>query len=89
MGCVKACLRKSLGTARLTFDELLTVLVEVEGSLNSRPLTYMYDEVKEEVLTASHLTFGRRIKSLPDLDTQEGEINESECNRRFRHPVIR
>ena len=52
VGCVKACLRKVLGNAKLTFDELLTVLVEIEGTLNSRPLTYTYDELDEEVFNA-------------------------------------
>ena len=66
VGSVKACLRKVLGNARLTFDELLTVLVEVEGILNSRPLTYEYDKVEHEVLTLSHLIFGIRIQSMPD-----------------------
>ena len=37
VGCVKRCLRKVLGSARLTFDELFTVLIEVDGTLNSRP----------------------------------------------------
>ena len=59
VGKVKRCLRKVLGNAKLTYDELLTTLVEIEGTLNSRPLTYAYDEVGVEVLTPSHLIFGR------------------------------
>ena len=51
----------------MTQDELATVLVEVKCTLNSRPLTYEYDEVGEEALTPSHLIFGRRINSLPDM----------------------
>ena len=63
VGSIKRCLRKVLGNARLTFDELLTALVEVEGTLNSRPLKYEYEELDEEALTPSHLIYGRRIKS--------------------------
>ena len=73
---MKRCLRKVLGNARLTFDELFTVLIEVEGTLNSRPLTYDYQEEGEEILTPSHLMFGRRIKTMPDEiieDEEEGE----------------
>ena len=33
---VKDCLRETLGKARLTYEELLTVLVEVECMLNAR-----------------------------------------------------
>ena len=51
---------------QLTFDELCTVLVEVKETLNSPPLTYEYNELEEEVLTLSHLIFGRRIKSIPN-----------------------
>ena len=35
---VKGCLRKTLGNVRLTFDELATLLAEVECTLDSRPL---------------------------------------------------
>ena len=54
-----------LGNARLTFYELFTVLVEVEGTLNSRAITYEYDETSKEVLTPCHLVFGRRVKTMP------------------------
>lgn len=86
---VKACLRKVLGNARLTFDEFLTVLVEVEGTLNSRPLTHDYNEEEHEVLTPSHLIFGRRIQSMPDEIAEEPEKNESSCSERFRYLTVK
>ena len=61
---VKLSLKKCLRNARLNYDELSTTLVEVEAVLNSRPLTYVYDEF-EEPLTLSHLVIGRRILSIP------------------------
>ena len=35
----KRCLRKTIGQASLTYDELLTIVIEVEAVLNSRPLS--------------------------------------------------
>eukprot|EP00794_Sanderia_malayensis_P015458 gene15458-biopygen12863 len=71
---VKRCARKVLGNAKLTFDELNTVLSEIENTLNSRPLTYSYDEIEGQVLTPSHLMFGHRLSTL-----SEGiEIGESD-----------
>ena len=63
----KRCLRKTLRNAKLNYDELHTVLVEVEGTLNSRPLTYVSSDDPEEPLTPSHLMYGRRILSLPEV----------------------
>ena len=75
LGCVKACLRKVLGNAKLTFHEWVTVLVEIEGTLNSRPLTYTYDELDEEVLTPSPLMHGRPLQSSPNENVEELEEN--------------
>jgi hypothetical protein len=64
---VKRRLKKSLGRTSLTFEELRTVIVEIESTLNSRPLTYIYDE-QEGVsypLTPSCLIYGRRITTTP------------------------
>ena len=58
----KRCLKKSLGTARVSDEELLTVVVEIEGILNSRPLTYVDDELRNP-LTPSQLIIGRRLFS--------------------------
>ena len=66
-------------------DELLTVLLEVESMLNCRPLTYEYDEVGEEMLTPSHLLYGRRLVSLPDEVCDGDEEGEGGFLRRFRY----
>ncbi|XP_073232039.1 uncharacterized protein [Porites lutea] len=63
----KGCLRKTLRNAKLNYDELHTILVEVEGTLNYRPLTYVSSDDPEEPLTPSHLMYGRRILSLPEV----------------------
>ena len=45
----------------LFYDEFLTLIVEVEAVLNSRPLTYVSSEDIKEHLTPSHLLVGHRI----------------------------
>ena len=61
-------LKKILGRSILSFDELRTVLVEIEGVINSRPLTYVYDDEQSisYPLTLSELIYGRRITSAPN-----------------------
>ena len=39
VGITKRCLR-------ITFEELCTVIVEIEGIVNSRPFTYLYDDAQ-------------------------------------------
>ena len=64
-----------LGNAKLTFDDLNTVLVDVEGTLNLMPLTDAFEEMEDEVLTSSHLIcstkeqFGERVVMERDLST--------------------
>lgn len=86
VGCVKRCLKKVLGNARLMYDELLTVLMEVEVTLNSRPLTCDYDNPYEgEVLTPAHLLYGRRLLSLPEEPREEGDETETSYRRRYKY----
>lgn len=84
VGSVKRCLRKVLGNARLTYDELLTVLLGVEGTLNSRPLTYEYNNPEGEVLAPAHLIYGRRMQSLPEV-TEIEEEGKMTPTRRYKH----
>ena len=54
----KRCLKKTIGGAVLSYDELLTAVTEVEMILNSRPLSYVSTEDIEEPLTPSHSSEG-------------------------------
>ena len=60
---VKRILRKILKTARLSYEEVLTILAEIEVVTSNRPLTFSYEEPGDETLSPNHLVFGKRISS--------------------------
>ena len=47
----KRCLRKMIGRASFTRDELLTAVVEIEAVINSQSLSYVSATDVEEPLT--------------------------------------
>ena len=51
-------LRKTIGQSRFSFYELHTIIVEIEGIINSRPISYLDSDDVEELLTPSHLLVG-------------------------------
>jgi len=65
-----------IGSAKLFYDELLTVLIEIEAIINSRPLTYLSTEDMDEPLTPSHFLCGRRILTLPDGISEDANSDE-------------
>ena len=89
---MKRCLRKMVGQAKLSLDELHTAVVEVESIINSRPLTYLTSGDVEEPLTPSHLLIGRRVMNLPDnlgYDIESGDdefvVDASQLDKRVKH----
>ena len=75
----KRCLKKMAGRAKLSHDELVTAVIEVEAVIYSRPLTYMSSGDLEQPLTPAHLICGRRLLSLPDAiylqDVEEDDFD--------------
>jgi len=56
-----------------TFEELQTLLVEIEGLLNSRPLTSVKTDPEElSCLTPAHFYLGEKITNLPDSNCPDG-----------------
>ena len=58
---LKSALRKVVGSAKLNFEELHTVLVQIENMMNTRPLTYLSEENCDKHITPSQLMHGRNI----------------------------
>lgn len=70
---VKTHLKKVVGTRNLTFEELTTVLVQIEGILNSRPMCTMSNNPNSYIaLTPTHFILGEALVSPPEpvLDTE-------------------
>ena len=70
---VKKCLRKSVGRSTLSFDQLNTLLVEIEAIINSRPLMYVYPDSEgvSYALSPSHLIHGRCLTTTPNSEHYE------------------
>lgn len=69
---MKFHLRRVVGDTPMTYEDLLTVLVEIEGCLNSRPLTPLSDDPADmEVLTPGHFLTGSNMQQIADVDVSD------------------
>ncbi|XP_035205922.1 uncharacterized protein LOC118180953 [Stegodyphus dumicola] len=60
-------LKRVVGSARLTFEEFLTVIVQIEGILNSRPLSPLSTDTDDfQALTPGHFLIGKPINAIPE-----------------------
>ena len=64
---VKRSLKKIIGRASLTVEKMSTLIVEIEGTLKNRPLTYVYDDAEgiDQPLTPANLIYGRKVAISP------------------------
>ncbi|CAL1272271.1 unnamed protein product [Larinioides sclopetarius] len=89
---VKECLHKILGRALLNFEEMSTVLTEIEAVLNLRPLSYVYGESDEpEPLTPMHfINFGQNQQTFPVTFAHiiESESEKSSLLKRKRYQML-
>ena len=82
IGLTKAALAKTIGNGFLRWTELEEVLLDVEVALNSRPLSYVEDDVQFPVLTPNSLLF-LNSNVLPDL--QPHNIEDGDLRKRAKH----
>ena len=74
-----------MGKALLTFEELRTVIYEIECTLKSRPLTYVDADFNDNVLTLNHPIYGRNINEKCFNDRTSADMNETNAQNFFQH----
>lgn len=84
---VKRSLRNVLGRNKFSFEELTTMLHEVEAVVNSRPLAPVHDASHEQdALMPAHFLLGRRPTAFPSVNIEAipGSAR-GDITRRWRH----
>ncbi|KZC15198.1 hypothetical protein WN55_00443 [Dufourea novaeangliae] len=72
----KRHLLRVIGETRLTFEELYTVLTQIEGCMNSRPLYPMSTDPSDLTpLTPGHFLTGGPLTDLPSPDVTDVKVN--------------
>ena len=82
MGVLKNCLKKVVGKAKLNFEELNTVIVEIEKCVNSRPLTYLSEEHEDTIITTNHFIYGRDIDRNKSVQHDFHELSGDDMRKR-------
>ncbi|XP_045458533.1 uncharacterized protein LOC123668885 [Melitaea cinxia] len=71
---VKFHLKRVIGDSTLTFEEMSTVLAQIEACLNSRPLCGVTDDPNVEVLTPAHFLVGESLVTPPDYNYEHDGV---------------
>ncbi|GFV73174.1 integrase catalytic domain-containing protein [Trichonephila clavipes] len=70
----------SVGNLKMTLEEFLTTMTQIEGILNSRPITPLAEDIDDlEVLTLGDFFIGRPITSISEpnlLDKSENTLSQ-------------
>ncbi len=83
VGLMENAFRKAIGNANLTFKQLKEALLEVEITLNNRPLGYLEDDIELQPLTPNGMIHGANI-TLPEeepegQDEAKAMVKQARC----------
>lgn len=81
-------LNRVLGDTTLTYEEMVTVITQIEAVLNSRPLTPMSSDPSDyEALTPGHFLIGEPLNAIIEPDLSElklGRLSRLQLIRRLQ-----
>ncbi|XP_065088588.1 uncharacterized protein LOC135710067 [Ochlerotatus camptorhynchus] len=68
--------KRQLGNSKLSFEDLSTVLTQIEASMNLRPIVPLSEEPNDiAALTPAHFLIGGSMHSLPEHDLHRTPLN--------------
>ena len=76
-----------MGRTRLTNGEILTILMEIESIIKSRPLTYIGDNHDESFITPYHLIYRRHINEKCYKYDARNEITSDQIREDFNSKI--
>ena len=83
---VKSTLQEVLEKSRLNYEELSTQITEVEGVIDTRLLTYLYDDDDITAITPSHLITGQNLlQNVNNSNIGDFNMMKDECTRRYKY----
>ncbi|GBL81037.1 hypothetical protein AVEN_83116-1 [Araneus ventricosus] len=72
----KLHLKRTIGKQILTYEEFLTLIIQIEACLNSRPLCLISDDPSENsVLTPGHFIIGTALTTIPEENLIDEKIS--------------
>lgn len=74
---MKFHMKRLTGKHTLSFEELQTILAQIEAVLNSRPLITGEEGM---ILTPGHFLIGRQLLSIPEPDCSQSSLKERWSN---------
>ena len=81
VGLAKQCFYKSTGRANLSQEEFEEIVLDIEVTLNNRPLIYVEEDIQMRVLTPNTLLHGQPLL-LPEEDLDE-DVPEMKRRQRY------
>ena len=82
IGLTKQAMYKVIGNAKLKLNELEEILLDVEITLNNRPLSYVEDDVQLPLLTPNMMSLGQKNAL---LEQEMARIKDKDLRRRAKY----
>ena len=85
VGLMKQTMSKTFGKTKPSLDEFKSLMLDVETTINNRPLGYIEDDVQSTILTPNVMMFDYPVE-IPHLDNIKEDLDVTvDLKRRYKY----